>query len=175
MEQDRALAVQREQAPPPPAGQGEDQSSETTPDRALLSHPELTGMPRHRLNKMTDRLAESPNAAARAGPTRPPRHRTRRTAGAGPTAKLADGDRILATVALPAQILHTSGHRKLFNVDRKTITVAVAQTRPLLQQHEYTITIDGPVPHPGRPHRLPRRDRHQAPRDQNSVLIIREP
>jgi transcriptional antiterminator len=29
---------------------------------------------------------------------------------------------------------------ELFNVDRKTITNAVAQTRPLLEQHGYAIT-----------------------------------
>jgi hypothetical protein len=38
---------------------GRQQLAEPTPDRALLSHPELTGMPREQLDDMATQLAES--------------------------------------------------------------------------------------------------------------------
>jgi hypothetical protein len=110
------------------------------PNRALLSDPELTGMSREQLDAIATTLAE-PQAAqrehhrqARRGAPR------RRAAGAGRAIKLNDADRILATVLYLRRLRTQAVLGKLFNVDRKTITTAVQETRPLLDQHGYTVT-----------------------------------
>jgi hypothetical protein len=136
------LHPRHEQPPPPPADQDEDHaSSHSAPDGGLLlSHPELTGMPRDQLNELTTALAEpqawqrEQNRHARRGGER------RRAAGAGRPVKLADADRVLATVLYLRKLCTQTVLAELFNVDRKTITNAVAQTRPLLEQHGYAIT-----------------------------------
>src|SRR5207249_286347 len=64
----------------------------------------------------------------------------RRAPGAGRAIKLNDADRILATVLYLRRLCTQAVLGELFNVDRKTITTAVQETRPLLDQHGYTIT-----------------------------------
>ncbi|MEU0155783.1 ISAzo13 family transposase, partial [Micromonospora fulviviridis] len=130
----------REQAPPPPTHCTSDHSSEPVADRALLSHPELTGMPRQQLDELAAELAES--QARQREQTRRARRgaERRRAAGAGPPIKLADTDRVLAAVLCLRKLCTQAVLAELFNVDRKTITIAVAQTRPLLEQHGYAIT-----------------------------------
>ena len=60
--------------------------------------------------------------------------------GAGARLKLSDADRILATVLYLRGSFTQALLGKLFAVDRKTITVAVEETRLLLHQHHHFIT-----------------------------------
>jgi transposase len=104
-------------------------------DRATLAHPALTGLPRNDLDDL---------AAALAGPWSTQREQDRhqrrgsdrqRAPGAGPPPKLTLADRVLATLlhqhlALPCPLL-----AQLLGVNRTTISRAIQQTRPLLDQH----------------------------------------
>jgi transposase len=104
-------------------------------DRATLTHPALTGLPRDDLDDL---------AAALAGPWSTQREQDRnqrrgsdrqRAPGAGPPPKLTLADRVLATLlhqhlALPYPLL-----AQLLGVNRTTISRAIQQTRPLLDQH----------------------------------------
>jgi transposase len=104
-------------------------------DRATLAHPALTGLPRNDLDDL---------AAALAGPWSTQREQDRhqrrgsdrqRAPGAGPPPKLTLADRVLATLlhqhlALPYPLL-----AQLLGVNRTTISRAIQQTRPLLDQH----------------------------------------
>jgi hypothetical protein len=82
-------------------------------------------MPRDQLENMTAQLAESQarqrehNRYARRGAQR------RRAAGAGPPIKLTDADRILATVLYLRRLCTQAVLADLFNVDRKTMGVAL--------------------------------------------------
>ncbi|PSK61674.1 hypothetical protein B0E53_06429 [Micromonospora sp. MH33] len=135
------LHSRHEQPSPPHARHSEGHPSrEHAQDRALLSHPALTGMPRHHLDKLAAELAES-QARQREQDRRERRGaERRRAAGAGPPIKLADANRVLATVLYLRKLCTQAVLADLFNVDRKTITIAVAQTRPLLEQHGHAIT-----------------------------------
>jgi transposase len=134
------LRPHRAQAASPAPANRRGQLAEPTPDSALLSHPELTGMPRDQLEDMVARLAESQaeqreqNRHVRRGAER------RRAPGAGRPVKLSDADRILATVLYLRRLCTQAVLGELFNVDRKTITTAVQEIRPLLDQHAYAIT-----------------------------------
>ncbi len=115
-------------------------SADHAPDRAVLSDPELTGMPREQLDAIATTLAES-QAAQREHHRHTRRGAPRRRApGAGRTIKLNDADRILATVLYLRGLCTQAVLGELFNVDRKVITTAVQDTRPLLEQHGYTVT-----------------------------------
>jgi transposase len=108
-------------------------------DRATLAHPALTGLPRNDLHDL---------AAALAGPWNTQRERDRnqrrgsdrqRAPGAGPPPKLTLADRILATLlhqhlALPYPLL-----AQLLGVNRTTISRAIRDTLPLLNQHASAI------------------------------------
>jgi len=48
----------------PTSARRRQQPAEHAPDRALLSHPDLTGMPRDQLDNMTAQLAESQSTTA---------------------------------------------------------------------------------------------------------------
>ena len=105
----------------------------------LLSHPAPTGMNRHELAAMTDQLAAT--QAAQRERQRHTRRGTerRRAPGAGPRPKPTDADRILATVLYLRKLCTQAVLGELFAVDRGTITTAVQETRPLLEQHRYAI------------------------------------
>jgi transposase len=105
----------------------------------LLSHPALTGMSRDELAALTDQLA--PTQAAQRERQRHTRRGAdrRRAAGAGPRPKLTDADRILATILYQRKLCTQAVLGELFAVDRGTITTAVQETRPLLEQHGYAI------------------------------------
>jgi Rhodopirellula transposase DDE domain/Helix-turn-helix of DDE superfamily endonuclease len=150
-----------EKSPPPPTCQDAPHQPTDAPDSALLSHPELTGMPREELDEIATQLAE-PQARQREQ-SRHARRGTerRRAAGAGPPVKLSDADRILATVLYLRKLCTQAVLAELFNVDRKTITIAVQQTRPLLEQHGYAIT--------------PSTARFPAPADLLAFLTEKEP
>jgi hypothetical protein len=109
-------------------------------DRTLLSHPELTGMPREHLQEIATKLAESQaQQRERARHARRGAERSR-APGAGRHPTLTDPDRILATILYLRKLCTQAVLGKLFTVDRATITIAVRETRPLLQQHGYAIT-----------------------------------
>jgi Helix-turn-helix of DDE superfamily endonuclease len=125
-------------APSPPPGQ--QQSGDHVPNRAMLCDPELTGIPRAQLDELTATLAE-PQAAQRERHRHARRGTARRRApGAGRHPKLTDADRVLATVLYLRRLCTQAVLGELFQVDRKVITTAVQDIRPILEQHGYTIT-----------------------------------
>ena len=105
----------------------------------LLSHPQLTGMPRERLHRLVAELAEAHEARReydrhnRRGADR------RRARGAGPRPKLDAPDRILATVLYLRKLCTQAILGELFAVDKGTIGRAVQEISPLLDRHGYTI------------------------------------
>jgi hypothetical protein len=123
-----------------PIPSGRQQLAEHAPDRTLLSHPELTGMPRQQLDGIATALAQS--QAAQREQSRRIRRGTerRRAAGAGAPTKLTDADRVLATVLYLRRLCTQTVLAELFGVDRSVITKAVRDVRPLLHQHGHTIT-----------------------------------
>jgi hypothetical protein len=109
-------------------------------DPDLLRDPELTGMPREQLDELARTLAE-PQATQRERNRHTRRGAPRRRApGAGRHLKLSDADRVLATVLYIRRLCTQAVLGELFQVDRKVITTAVHEVRPLLEQHGYTIT-----------------------------------
>nr|WTA00197.1 transposase family protein [Streptomyces sp. NBC_00857] len=97
-------------------------------------------MSRHELTAMTAQLA-----AAQAAQRERQRHtrrgtERRRAPGAGPRPKLTEADRVMATVLYLRKLCTQAVLGELFAVDRGTITTAVQETRPLLEQHGYAIT-----------------------------------
>jgi hypothetical protein len=125
-------APARADARPAPAARNPGQLS-------LLSHPGLTGMSRQQLADLTGELA--PFQDSQREQQRRTRRGTerRRAAGAGPRLKLTPADRVLATVLYLRKSFTQALLAELFTVDRKTITIAVQETRPLLDQHGYLI------------------------------------
>jgi hypothetical protein len=127
-------------APAPSPSAGQQHLANQVPDRALLCDPELTGMPREQFDELARTLAESQaaqrehNRYARRGAAR------RRAPGAGRHLKLTDADRILATVLYLRRLCTQAVLAELLGVDRKVITTAVQDIRPLLERHGYTIT-----------------------------------
>ncbi len=106
----------------------------------MLSHPALTGMSRRHLDDLIAELA-GPQEAQR----EQARHRRcgaerRRAAGAGPHPKLISADRILATVLYLRRLCTQAVLGELFAVDRSTITEAIREIRPLLEQRGHAIT-----------------------------------
>ena len=128
----KATAAARPQADPAPAAWSPDQ-------RGQLADPELTGMSRRQLAAMTGELARSQarqreqQRLTRRGAER------RRAQGAGPRLKLTPADRVLATVLYLRKSCTQALLAELFTVDRKTITIAVQETRALLDQHGYVV------------------------------------
>jgi hypothetical protein len=109
-------------------------------DRIMLTHPDLTGMARERLDAITTELAE-PQARQHEQTRHIRRGADRsRARGAGRYPRLADADRVLATVLYLRKLCTQAVLGELFAVDRTTITTAVRETRQLLQQHGHAIT-----------------------------------
>jgi hypothetical protein len=127
-------------APAPTTAPEHQQLADHVPNRDLLRDPELTGMPRERLDELTRMLAESQatqrerNRYTRRGALR------RRAPGAGRHLKLSDADRVLATVLYLRRLCTQAVLGELFRVDRTVITTAVHDVRPLLEQHGYAVT-----------------------------------
>jgi hypothetical protein len=108
-------------------------------DRHLLRHPDLTGTSRDQLDDMIRELAE-PQADQRERARQARRGTERRRAvGAGPKDKLTPADRVLATILYLRKLCTHAVLGQLFAVDRDTITRAVKETRPLVEQHGYVI------------------------------------
>jgi hypothetical protein len=106
----------------------------------LLAHPTLTGMSREELATLTAQLA--PDQATQREQQRHIRRGAdrRRAPGAGPRPKLTDADRVLATILYLRKLCTQAVLGELFAVDRKTITSAIQENRPLLEQHRHAIT-----------------------------------
>ena len=112
-------------------------------DRATLTHPALTGLPRKDLDGL---------AAALAGPWSEQReqdlHQRRgndrqRAPGAGPPPRLTLTDRVLATLLHRHLSLSCPLLAQLLGVNRTTISRAIRGTQPLLDQH--APAIPGPA------------------------------
>jgi hypothetical protein len=108
-------------------------------DRATLTHPALTGLPRKDLDALVTALAGPWNAQREQD-----RHQRRgsdrqRAPGAGPPPRLTLADRVLATLlhlhlSMPCPLLAL-----LLGVNRTTISRAIGDTLPLLDQHASVI------------------------------------
>lgn len=131
--------------PRPPAnpnsGNSSDQDAAAGWNTADLTHPDLTGMPRRQLHKLTRTLESLHHNAIR------DRQQERRLAAgkkhhafrAGRPVQLAFADRVLATIlhlrlSLPEETL-----APVFDSNRTTIRRALRETKQLLKQHGTTI------------------------------------
>ncbi len=118
-----------------PAGPGE----EDRWDRAALSHPALTGLPRQALDELAAGLAAAWNSQREESLRERRGGQRRRAPGAGARPRLALADRILATflhlrLSLPQPVI-----ARVLGADRTTISRAIRTTRQLLDQHSITI------------------------------------
>jgi transposase len=133
------LHSEDQQAPGPTAPDGRELAPIEPVSTATLAHPALTGMSRDELDTMTAQLA-SAQAAQREQQRRARRGAERQRApGAGVRPKLTGAERILATVLYLRKLCSQAVLGELFTVDRKTITTAVQENRPLLEEHGYVI------------------------------------
>jgi hypothetical protein len=133
----------RPHASPPNNPDPAEELGQSTPqgmDRTLLTHPDLTGMTRKKLDAITVELAEP--QARQHEQTRNTRRgaERRRARGAGRHRRLTDADRVLATILYLRRLCTQAVLAEVFYVDRTTITTAVRETRPLLQQQGHAIT-----------------------------------
>jgi hypothetical protein len=129
----KTQAVTRAQAHPAPAAWGPDQ-------RGLLADPELTGISRQELADLAGELAPFQDSQREQQRGRRRGSERLRAPGAGARLKLGHADRILATILYLRGSCTQALLGKLFAVDRKTITVAVEETRLLLHQHQHFVT-----------------------------------
>jgi Rhodopirellula transposase DDE domain/Helix-turn-helix of DDE superfamily endonuclease len=109
-------------------------------DRVLLSHPDLTGMSRERLDQLVEALAEAHDAGREQARGQRRGAERRRSRGAGPKPKLDAADQILAAVLYLRKLCTQAVLGELFAVDKGTIGRAVQEISPLLDQHGYTVT-----------------------------------
>jgi hypothetical protein len=114
------------------------------PPHRELSHPALTGMGRHELQQLIQRLA-IPHAAAierrryrQRGADRLPG-----TRGGVFRQKITDTDRILATILHHRKLCTGDVLAGLFHVSRRTIGTVIADITPLLEQHGLLIEPAG--------------------------------
>ena len=119
-------------APPGPGGEG-------SWDRAALSHPALTGLPRQALGELAAGLAAAWNAQREESLRERRGGQRRRAPGAGAAPRLTLADRILAALlhlrlSLPQPVV-----ARVLGADRTTISRAIRATRQLLDQHGITI------------------------------------
>lgn len=115
------------------------------PSHGELSHPALTGMSRHELHQLIQRLA-IPHAAAierrryrQRGADRLPG-----TRGGVFRQKITDTDKILATILHHRKLCTGEVLADLFHVSRRTIGTVTADITPLLEQHGPAIKPAGP-------------------------------
>jgi len=125
-------AIARPQADPVPTAWNPDQ-------RGLLADPELTGMSRQELADLAREMAPHQDAQRERQRRRRRGSERLRAPGAGAPVKLSNADRVLATVLYLRGSCTQALLGKLFAVDRKTITVAVEETRLLLHQRQHLV------------------------------------
>jgi Rhodopirellula transposase DDE domain/Helix-turn-helix of DDE superfamily endonuclease len=107
----------------------------------LLSDPALTGMTRHQLQQIIQRL--SPQQAAHRERTRYQRRghpRLPGTRGGVFRQKITDDERVLATILYQRQLCTLDVLADLFQISRGCIGNAVRKIQPLLAQDGYTAT-----------------------------------
>jgi DDE superfamily endonuclease/Helix-turn-helix of DDE superfamily endonuclease len=109
-------------------------------NRAALSHPVLTGISREHLGSLIDELAD-PWMARQESALRERRGgRDRmRAEGGGPYHRLPFVDRVIVTLAIMRFQLPHAALAVFYKVDRSTITHAVHEIRPLLEQRGFAI------------------------------------
>ncbi len=106
---------------------------------AALSHPCFTGISRQHLGELVAELADPWTASHEAALQQRRGHRRQRAVGAGPKRRLAFCDRVLVTlVHLRLQLPHQA-LAVLFGVDRRTVTRAIGEVRPLLAQRGFAV------------------------------------
>jgi hypothetical protein len=125
---------------PAPDAAGPGGPAGEVPDRAVLSHPALTGMSRQSLDDLIAELAGPQEAQREQARHRRRGTERRRAAGAGPRLRLTDADRVLATVLYLRRLCTQAVLAELFAVDRSRITEAVRETRPLIEERGHAIT-----------------------------------
>jgi hypothetical protein len=107
--------------------------------RMALSHRICTGIPRRRLGKLIEELAQpwldqqESRLRERRGGER------RRAAGAGPKHDLPFTDRVIVTLVILRFQLPHGALALFYQVDRATITRAVGEIRPLLAQRGFAV------------------------------------
>ena len=108
-------------------------------DRATLTRPALTGLPRKHLDALVTALAAPWNAQREQDRQQRRGSDRQRAPGAGPPPRLTLADRVLATLlhlhlSMPCSLLAL-----LLGVNRTTISRAIGDTLPLLDQHASVI------------------------------------
>jgi hypothetical protein len=117
----------------------------TISNRVALSHPVLTGISRKHLGGLIEELADPWLASAgvgTAGEARPARIGCALRV-PGPNHRLPFVDRVIATLVIMRFQLPHAALAVLYGVDRSTVTRAVHEIRPLLEQRGFAV--------PGRP------------------------
>jgi hypothetical protein len=104
-----------------------------------LSHRICTGLPRRRLGKLIEELAD-PWLAQQESRLRQRRgHARLRAEGAGPGYELAFTDRVIVTLVILRFQLPHAALALFYGVDRSTITRAVHEIRPLLAARGFAV------------------------------------
>lgn len=108
--------------------------------RTALSHRICTGIPRRRLAKLIEELADPWQAQHESGlrVRRGDRDRLR-AEGAGPGHELVFADRVIATLVILRFQLPHAALALFYKVDRSTITRAVHEIRPLLARRGFAV------------------------------------
>ena len=107
--------------------------------RAALSHRICTGLPRRKLGKLVEELAQ-PWLAQQDSRLRDRRaHDRLRAEGAGPRHELAFADRVIATLVILRFQLPHAALAVFYGVDRSTITRAAGEIRPLLAARGFAV------------------------------------
>ena len=107
--------------------------------RAALSHRICTGLPRRKLGKLIEELAQ-PWLAQQESRLRDRRGRDRlRAGGAGPGHELPFTDRVIITLVILRFQLPHAALAVFYGVDRSTITRAIGEIRPLLAQRGFAV------------------------------------
>ena len=107
--------------------------------RAALSHRICTGLPRRKLGKLIEELAQ-PWLAQQESRLRDRRGRDRlRAEGAGPDHELPFADRVIITLVILRFQLPHAALAVFYGVHRSTITRAVGEVRPLLAARGFAV------------------------------------
>ena len=107
--------------------------------RAALSHRICTGLPRRKLGKLIEELAQ-PWLAQQESRLRDRRGRDRlRAEGAGPDRELPFADRVIITLVILRFQLPHAALAVFYGVHRSTITRAAGEIRPLLAQRGFAV------------------------------------
>ena len=107
--------------------------------RTALSHRICTGLPRRKLGKLIEELAQ-PWLAQQESRLRGRRGRDRlRAEGAGPDHDLVFADRVIVTLVILRFQLPHAALAVFYGVDRSAITRAVGEVRPLLARRGFAV------------------------------------